>query len=166
MITPQTLIENAVLDLLEHTGSYTLDETIGALPQHTWSEVFFAVDTMSRDGRIVLRRMAGSGYQVSLPASYRTREYLRVTRLPVRSCIGCGCLCDEIHPDLGSAHWVEASHYLTKYAFTWDQLNRIASTCPTCARLLASSGSEDHPTHVTSAAKNQQGVEPANPHYS
>lgn len=137
MIPSHTAIESAVLALLRHTGPFSLDDVIKALPQHTWSEVFSAVDEMSRDGRVVLRRLGASDYRLSLPASCRTVEYVRVTRLPVRSCVGCGYLCDEIHPDVGVAHWVEAPHYLTKYAFTGDQLHRIADTCPTCAPVLA-----------------------------
>ena len=135
MIPAKKAIDEAVLAVLKHTGTCTIDEAIEALPQHKWSEVFSAVDVMSRDGRIVLRRLDGPGYQLSLPASCRAVDYVRVKRLPILSCVKCGYLCDEIHPDLGVAHWVEPRHYLTKYAFSWDQLTRIDSTCPACTSL-------------------------------
>lgn len=155
MITAQKSIDEAVIAVLKHTGTCTIDEAIEALPQHKWSEVFSAIDAMSRDGRVVLRRLVGPGYQLSLPALCRAVDYVRVKRLPILSCVGCGYLCDEIHPDLGVAHWVEARHYLTKYAFNWDQLNRIDSTCPACARVFTSTRSGDLPSLVESATRAQ-----------
>ncbi|MDH4085363.1 MAG: hypothetical protein OEU99_17685, partial [Nitrospira sp.] len=62
----QTLIEDAVIELLLKSGPYTMDEVTAALPHHNWSELFSAVDDMSRDGRVVLRLLAGSGYQLSV----------------------------------------------------------------------------------------------------
>lgn len=137
MIPAQSAIEDEVRDFLKQTGPCTIDKVFEALSHHNWNMVFSAVDTMSRDGRIVLRRLAESAYQLSLPASGHTIGHVRVKRLLVRFCVGCGYLCDEIHPDTGVAKWVEARHYLTRYAFSWSQLNRIDSTCPACARVLA-----------------------------
>jgi hypothetical protein len=137
MIPAQSAIEDEVRDVLKQSGPCTIDEVIAALSHHNWNMVFSAVNTMSRDGRIVLRRLTESVCQLSLPTSGHTIGYVLVKRLHVRFCVGCGYLYDEIHPDSAVGEWVEARHFLTKYAFSWGQLNRIDSTCPGCARVLA-----------------------------
>jgi hypothetical protein len=68
MIHTDTSVEDAVVEALESIGPYSMDDLVSQLPSHGWSEVFVAVDRMSRDGRLVLRRIPGSGYQVSLPS--------------------------------------------------------------------------------------------------
>ena len=55
----------------------------------------------------------------------------------VRFCVGCGHLCDEIHPESGHAEWIDAHAYFLKYGFHWNDLNRIDDACPPCARVLA-----------------------------
>jgi hypothetical protein len=60
--------EDAVIDILRGSGSCCLDDLVTFLPNHAWSEIFVAVDRMSRDGRLVLRHISRSGYQVSLPS--------------------------------------------------------------------------------------------------
>lgn len=68
MIHIDASTEDAVFDFLQGTGPCCLDNLVTHLPNHQWSEIFVAVDRMSRDGRLVLRRIPQSGYQVSLPS--------------------------------------------------------------------------------------------------
>jgi hypothetical protein len=133
----QTLIEDAVIKILLQTGPRTLDDVAEALTAHNWNELFSAVDEMSRDGRVVLRRLAGSGYQLSVPVAPLRIAAGRQQRSQVRFCVGCGYLCDEIQPDNGQAHWIEARHYLKRYALTWIELDRTDDMCPACTRVLA-----------------------------
>lgn len=141
MSTAQLAIEDAVIDLLAHTGPCTMDELVGSLPSHDWSKVFSAVDDMSRDGRLVLRRIPNFGYQLSLsPSSSPSKSVKRQGRkrpAPVRFCVGCGYLCDEIEPEDGQAPWVQAHRYLKKYRLTWVELDRTDVFCPACARVFA-----------------------------
>jgi hypothetical protein len=60
--------EEVVLDMLLRTGPCYLDDLVIQLPNLSWSEVFVAVDRMSRDGRLFLRRLARSTYYVALPS--------------------------------------------------------------------------------------------------
>ncbi|MGE3979785.1 MAG: hypothetical protein AB7F94_19685 [Nitrospira sp.] len=135
--TTPTLIEDAVIKILLQTGPRTLDDVAEALPVHNWNELFSAVDEMSRDGRVVLRRLAGSGYQLSVPVAPLRIAAGRQQRTHVRFCVGCGYLCDEIQPDNVQGHWVEARHYLKKYGLTWNELDRTDDMCPPCSRVLA-----------------------------
>jgi len=59
-------IEEAILDKLRESGSCCFDEVFTYLPDLTWGEVFAAVDRMSRDGRLSLRQLGYSTYEVSL----------------------------------------------------------------------------------------------------
>ena len=68
MIHIDASAEDAVIDILQKTGPCCMDDLVTYLPNHAWSEIFVAVDRMSRDGRLVLRRISRSGYQVSLPS--------------------------------------------------------------------------------------------------
>ena len=63
-------IEEAILDKLR-SGPCCFDEVVMGLPNFSWGEVFVAVDCMSRDGRVFLRQLGFSTYQISL-ASRRT----------------------------------------------------------------------------------------------
>lgn len=137
MTTAQTMIENAVIEVLAHTGSRTMDEVVGLLPEHGWSEIFSVVDEMSRDGRLVLRRSSNSVYQLSLAPSCRGERAERARPNQVRFCLGCGYLCDESNPEGGEATWVQAHRYLTKYRLTWVELDRNDGLCPACARVQA-----------------------------
>ncbi|NJN36211.1 MAG: hypothetical protein HC794_03075 [Nitrospiraceae bacterium] len=56
MKAPTYNLEDTILDVLQRTGPCSLDGIVQQLLLHDWSEVFAAVDRMSRDGRIVLRR--------------------------------------------------------------------------------------------------------------
>lgn len=137
MKAPTYNLEDTILDVLVRTGPCSLDGIVQQLLHHDWGEVFSAVDRMSRDGRLVLRRdPESSGYHLSLPLS-QPAQPIRITSPAVRFCVGCGCLCDEIHPEGGETQWMDAHHYVTKYRLSWSALNRIDDTCPHCARVLA-----------------------------
>ena len=64
-------IEEAILDKLQ-SGPCCLDDVVTSLPNFSWGEVFVAVDGMSRDGRVFLRQLGFSTYQISLD-SRRTK---------------------------------------------------------------------------------------------
>ena len=61
-----TVIEEAILDKLRESGPCCLDDVVTYIPNLTWGEVFIAVDRMSRDGRLSLRQLGYSTYQISL----------------------------------------------------------------------------------------------------
>ena len=137
MKTLSYTVQDTILDLLQRTGPCSLDDVVQQLLHHDWSEVFTAVDQMSRDGRVVLRRdRETSGYHLSLPLS-NPAHAIRITSIPVRFCVGCGYLCDESSPEGEQAQWMDAHSYLTKYRLYWSLLARIEDTCPHCARVLA-----------------------------
>lgn len=57
--------EKAVIDVLERNGSCSLDDLVMQLPNFSRSDVFLAVDRMSRESLVVLRRLRGS-YHIAL----------------------------------------------------------------------------------------------------
>jgi len=61
-----TPVEEAILDQLRESGPCRLDDVVTYHPNLTWGEVFIAVDRMSRDGRLSLRQLGYSTYQISL----------------------------------------------------------------------------------------------------
>jgi hypothetical protein len=62
-----TAEEEAVIDMLQRTGSCCLDALVMQLPHLSWGEVFVAIDRMSRDGRVLLRQLGYSTYEIALP---------------------------------------------------------------------------------------------------
>jgi hypothetical protein len=58
--------EGAVLEMLHKAGPCCLDDLVMKLPEFSWSQVFLAVDRMSRHGRLLLRRLRYSSYHVAL----------------------------------------------------------------------------------------------------
>ena len=58
-------IEDAIMEKLR-SGPCCFDEVVIALPNFSWGEIFVAVDCMSRDGRVFLRQLGYSTYQISL----------------------------------------------------------------------------------------------------
>ncbi len=58
-------IEEAIMEKLR-SGPCCFDEVVTYLSNFTWEEIFVAVDCMSRDGRVVLRQLDYSTYQISL----------------------------------------------------------------------------------------------------
>ena len=66
MRTIHATAEERIGEILQSTGPCTLDEVVTYLPNLSWSEVFVAVDQMSRDGRVSLRQVGYSTYQIAL----------------------------------------------------------------------------------------------------
>jgi hypothetical protein len=66
--------EEAVIEMLRKGGPCSFDDLIRNLPNLSWGEVFVAVDRMSRDGRLLIRRrlllrpLGSSSYQITLPS--------------------------------------------------------------------------------------------------
>ena len=65
--------EKVVIEVLDKTGRCLLDDLVMELPNFTWSDVIFAVDRMSRDGRLFLRCLARSTHYVALPSQHACR---------------------------------------------------------------------------------------------
>jgi hypothetical protein len=59
-------IEAAIRLHLTREGPCTLETLLARLSQFSWSEIFSAVDQLSREGSLVLRRPDRFGYQVSM----------------------------------------------------------------------------------------------------
>jgi len=51
-------VESAIRTELTSRGPCTLDALLQRLPQFSWSEMFTAIDQLSREGRLVLRHAA------------------------------------------------------------------------------------------------------------
>ena len=75
--TYTTAHEEAVIEMLQRTGSCCIDDIVRYL-HLSWTEVFVVVDRMSRDGRLLLRQVGYSTYEVALPTQ------LAAPRSPVR----------------------------------------------------------------------------------
>ena len=57
-------IESAILQKLEELGSCTFEDLVRALPGYSWNQVFIAIDRLSRDGALIIRRPTQFGYVV------------------------------------------------------------------------------------------------------
>ena len=62
-IAPSSSLEQDILVEIEEQAVMTLDALIDHMPQYSWSQIFQAVDTLARGGRISLRR---HGFDYSL----------------------------------------------------------------------------------------------------
>ena len=69
-------IEEAIIEKLQ-SGPCCFDDVVTGLSNFSWGEVFVAVDCMSRDGRVFLRQLGYSTYQISLGS--RRTEFGSVT---------------------------------------------------------------------------------------
>jgi len=49
-------LEQEILAQIEEQDALTLDTLILILPRYSWSQIFHAVDSLARSGKIVLRR--------------------------------------------------------------------------------------------------------------
>jgi len=96
MIPINALMEEVVTDMLRKTSPCGLDDLVRSLPNRSWGEVFVAVDRMSRDGRVLLRQVGYSTYQITIPSQ------LASTPLPARQDVTHPTQ-REISPDLGTA---------------------------------------------------------------
>ena len=59
-------LEEAIVEKLRNDGPCCFDELVTGFPTFSWGQIFVAVDCMSRDGRVFLRQLGFSTYQVSL----------------------------------------------------------------------------------------------------
>ena len=59
-------VQSAIQLHLSREGPCTLESLLTRLSQFSWSEIFSVVDQLSREGRLVLRRPARFGYEVSI----------------------------------------------------------------------------------------------------
>ena len=62
-------LENAILRELIRLGPCAFDDLARSLREYSWNQVFAAVDRLSRQGRLALRRPGRFGFVVSLPSS-------------------------------------------------------------------------------------------------
>ena len=62
-------IEEAILEELQ-SGPRCFDEVVSDLPNFSWGEIFIAVDRMSRDERLLLRKHGCSDYQIALGSQF------------------------------------------------------------------------------------------------
>ena len=61
-----THIEEAIIEKLRSGGPCCLDDVAMCLPSYRWSEVFVAVDRMSRNEGVLMRQHGYSTYQIAL----------------------------------------------------------------------------------------------------
>lgn len=59
-------IEQRVLAALRVGGDKTIEQLTASLPDVSWTQVFLAIDRLSRSGRVILRRTVRGDYQASL----------------------------------------------------------------------------------------------------
>lgn len=64
MESTHAFAERIVIDKLRNTGPCFLDDLIISLSHLSWTDIFTTVDRMSRDGRVSLRQVSYSKYQV------------------------------------------------------------------------------------------------------
>ncbi len=65
MPNPHSPQEDLILDVLSSGEVLTLEQLIAEVPELSWSQLFHAVDALSRHGDIALRRR-GFQYELSL----------------------------------------------------------------------------------------------------
>ena len=58
-------IETAIIERLR-SGPCCFDDLVTDLPRFTWGDMFVAVDDMSRDGRVFVRLLGYSTFEISL----------------------------------------------------------------------------------------------------
>jgi len=60
------LIESVIFKELQRSGTCTFEELVRALPDYSWGQVFLAVDQLSRDGLLQLKRQGRFDYLISI----------------------------------------------------------------------------------------------------
>ena len=85
-MTPNNVsAEEAVLEMLQKIGLCCLDALAIQLPNFRSGEVFAAVDRMSRDGRLLIRRqvsirrLGNAFYQITLPSQLASPSPLTIS---------------------------------------------------------------------------------------
>ena len=75
-----THIEAVIIERLRSGGPCSLDDVFTHLsPLYSWSEVFIAVDQMSRNGGVLIRQLGYSTYQIALRPEIVSPVQRRVT---------------------------------------------------------------------------------------
>jgi hypothetical protein len=67
--------ENLILEVLASGETLTLEQVIAEVPELSWSQLFQAVDALSRHGHIALRRR-GFQYELSLRTQRQAMDRL------------------------------------------------------------------------------------------
>jgi hypothetical protein len=62
--------EEAVIEMLQRTGPCTMDDILREVPNLSWAEMFVTVDQLSSEGRVLIRRLGYSTYQIGLPSHF------------------------------------------------------------------------------------------------
>ena len=63
----EAIIEKAIIEKLRSGGPCCLDDIVMHLsPSYSWSQIFVAVDRMSRNGGVLIRQLDYSTYQITL----------------------------------------------------------------------------------------------------
>jgi hypothetical protein len=70
MVSLDASAEEAVFDRLQRSGPCCLEDLVMQLPNFSWSQAFLAVDRMSREGLLLLRRLTCSANYVALPSQH------------------------------------------------------------------------------------------------
>jgi DNA-binding transcriptional regulator PaaX len=65
MIADRPEVEAVILTVLERQGPIPFEELVQLLPAFTWNQVFAAVDRLSREGNLTLRRPNRATYLLS-----------------------------------------------------------------------------------------------------
>ena len=65
-----TTIHVAIRSELIKQGPCTLESLLNRLPQFSWSEIFSAIDQLSRTGEVVLRHQARFDYEVAMSPTW------------------------------------------------------------------------------------------------
>lgn len=77
-------VESAICQHLEEQGSSTMEELVHSLSRFTLNQVFFAIDRLSREGKISLRHPTRFAYLVAAAgSSTRTQVNHRADRSEV-----------------------------------------------------------------------------------
>ncbi len=58
--------EERVLEVLRASGEKTMEQLTASLPDVSWTQMFLAIDRLSRSGKVILRRTAPGDYRASL----------------------------------------------------------------------------------------------------
>ena len=70
-------LEEAIVEKLRNDGPCCFDDVVAGLPNVSWGQIFVAVDRMSRDGRVFLRQLGYSTYQISLGSRHTEFSLVR-----------------------------------------------------------------------------------------
>lgn len=64
-------IDERILDVLRRRGTHSLDQLSGVFPELGWSQVFIAVDRLSREGKVSIGPPQHGDYPVAASPAMR-----------------------------------------------------------------------------------------------